>query len=727
VFSLALAVRVEQMAAGGSRLAGAIKSRPRGRVLEALAEHEADLATCSIVWPASERARLGKRGRMPSAADGRMCFGGLPACTPACYGLLMPSSSRAALLTVFCAVCGTARAEPVSFDVAMLPDFTMEVVASCGIAVQSAAAGQLLRNTYGLGLGIVGSGPDDTSIDGGEALAVRFVERNFDPTEALGSSYFVSRAGNENGTGEAGDAFVEAFDTLGNSLGGASVSGTGKQTVGELVGKVPVSSFQITSTEDSQTVGSFGRFSPPVALDLSFTFLPEFQTPKLELCRATLVGSNTLRIGPPNGLGVVGGLSDDTVDGFEFVTIDFGGLARDVTITSVGSDENMNGTEGDGFVEAFGIDGASLGAVSVTAVGEQSVSQLFGDALLCGFRFTANVDATSFLFISFLSEPEVKLLVAAPNGQEVEAFDGTTGVALGDFTSGGPTSKSPSGIAFGGPQGNLFVKHWSGEGTIEEYDGVTGAYIRTFPSGGVLEGGVGLALGPEGHLYAPDSTRGISRWDTTSGLSLGTFVAAGAGGLEWPTVARFGPDGNLYVGSLNFVSDVHEVLRFDGTTGAFIDVFVANGSGGLVGPRDHAFGPGGDLFVSSHPMGEVLRFDGMTGEFEQVFASSLTFPYGLAWGPGADLFVAEGGKGTVHRLDGGTGGSLGVFASGTNGAPTFLVFTPEPEGAALAGCAVALLALLRLRARRRLEAPLDVGPSFAKRMVLRRRSSRAGR
>jgi tRNA(fMet)-specific endonuclease VapC len=92
-----------------------IKSRPNERVLEALAEHDSELATCSIVWHelrygasrlsaskkrraieayleeavrsalpilpydeeaatwhASERARLGKRGRLPSSADGQI-------------------------------------------------------------------------------------------------------------------------------------------------------------------------------------------------------------------------------------------------------------------------------------------------------------------------------------------------------------------------------------------------------------------------------------------------------------------------------------------------------------------------------------------------------------------------------------------------------------------------------------------------------------------------------
>lgn len=92
-----------------------IKSQPNERVLEALSDHDGELATCSIVWHelqygaarlspskkrraieayleeavrsalpilpydeeaaawhARERARLGRRGRSPSAADGQI-------------------------------------------------------------------------------------------------------------------------------------------------------------------------------------------------------------------------------------------------------------------------------------------------------------------------------------------------------------------------------------------------------------------------------------------------------------------------------------------------------------------------------------------------------------------------------------------------------------------------------------------------------------------------------
>src|SRR5262249_59406016 len=89
------------------------------------------------------------------------------------------------------------------------------------------------------------------------------------------------------------------------------------------------------------------------------------------------------------------------------------------------------------------------------------------------------------------------------------------------------------------------------------------------------------------------------------GAALGAFVAGG--NLSGPVHAVFGPDGNLYVSSI----DNGKVLRYNGTTGAFLNTFVDNiphgfvvtdpqtQAGFAIGPLGLAFGPDGNLYVSN--------------------------------------------------------------------------------------------------------------------------------
>ena len=53
---------------------------------------------------------------------------------------------------------------------------------------------------------------------------------------------------------------------------------------------------------------------------------------------------------------------------------------------------------------------------------------------------------------------------------------------------------------------------------------------------------------------------------------VGTFVAAGSGGLYLPTALAFGPDRSLYVCSFY----TNQILRYDGKTGAFLNAFLGN-------------------------------------------------------------------------------------------------------------------------------------------------------
>lgn len=46
-----------------------------------------------------------------------------------------------------------------------------------------------------------------------------WIQFTFTGAPATGVGYFVSSAGNQNGTGGTGDRFLEAFDALGEQLG----------------------------------------------------------------------------------------------------------------------------------------------------------------------------------------------------------------------------------------------------------------------------------------------------------------------------------------------------------------------------------------------------------------------------------------------------------------------------------------------------------------------------
>jgi hypothetical protein len=192
---------------------------------------------------------------------------------------------------------------------------------------------------------------------------------------------------------------------------------------------------------------------------------------------------------------------------------------------------------------------------------------------------------------------------------------------------------------------DLFASN-QGANNILRYHERTGDFLGEFIPAG--SGGLGipdgLLFGPEGNLYVGSlETDSILRYDgitgdplPSAGNSGATFVPSGSGGLTFGSPGSddawmiFGRDGNLYVKSGGIHGSPGSVLRFNGATGEFIDVFVPEGSGGLTGPRALVFGPDGNLYVNSSDPGpgSVLRYDGTTGVFLDVFVPADSDPYG---------------------------------------------------------------------------------------------------
>jgi sugar lactone lactonase YvrE len=291
-----------------------------------------------------------------------------------------------------------------------------------------------------------------------------------------------------------------------------------------------------------------------------------------------------------------------------------------------------------------------------------------------------------------------------------------SGTLARTFSSGG-LFVNPDGLAFSG--GSLYVSAQSsstGDGSIYQYDLSNPSAAPTLfaaDPGGVLSG---LAFGG-GNLYAADSSKGrILAFDAQTGTQITSF---GGGSLTSPIGLAF-QGGSLYVAD----SSANDVVKYS-DSGVSQGTFITAGSGGLQMPGELAFDSAGNLLVASGQGasngGAVDRFDSAgnpnpsSGKSGAVFASDpgLFNPYGLAISPTGAVFVGDrnsnqlngsGGGGHFDQLD--SSGALvqSVPFNGGNGNPYGLALgpaapaaAPEPSGAVSLAVSAAGLALLGLR------------------------------
>lgn len=207
------------------------------------------------------------------------------------------------------------------------------------------------------------------------------------------------------------------------------------------------------------------------------------------------------------------------------------------------------------------------------------------------------------------------VLRGTPTGAgRVLRYSGKTGAFIDEFVStrsGG--LRHPFSMVFG-PSGradgslDLFVT-FGDDNSILRYDGNTGAFVSTFvkgdgSNGPALDFPAGLAFGPDGNLYVPNTgfTGGlaaVTRYQGPNGSEpgafMGVFVTPGSGELDSPNALLFGPDGNgdarqdLYVASVRWTGNEDKakngsIKRYDGVTGKFIDTFIPYRSGRLNNP-----------------------------------------------------------------------------------------------------------------------------------------------
>lgn len=242
-----------------------------------------------------------------------------------------------------------------------------------------------------------------------------------------------------------------------------------------------------------------------------------------------------------------------------------------------------------------------------------------------------------------------------------------------------------TGLALTEAKADLFVSSFT-QNSVRRYDESTGAFLGTFiaaGSGGLNAPHRGI-FGPDGFFYQTSANNDlVLRYNGTTGAFVDVFIQNGTKGLpantlDYPVDLAIGPDGALYVSSqLN-----DSILRFDTTTGNFLGTFVSSGSGGLDGPSGIQF-HGGDLFVAGRFSDRVYRYDGTTGAFElEIGSGLLSSAFGLDIGGDGNLYVASGGTQEVRRFDPTTGASLGTLVSAGSGGlslPIGIEFGPDGD------------------------------------------------
>ncbi len=229
--------------------------------------------------------------------------------------------------------------------------------------------------------------------------------------------------------------------------------------------------------------------------------------------------------------------------------------------------------------------------------------------------------------------PDGLLYVTSVSTNQVLRFDAQTGGFIDVFVNAGGTPlNAPTDAGFG-PDGHLYVASFN-TGQVLRFDGQSGAFLGVFATGPGPGRSEMFEWGLDGHLYlATGQGNSVLRFDGVTGDPLpgplgaaGTaeFVPAAGSAIADSHHLTFGPDGHLYVASM----DNARIVKYDGTTGAFLGLFVtddpatgADETGGLNQPHGIAFGVGGDLYVTSFGTNNVLRYDGQTGAFKEIFAT----------------------------------------------------------------------------------------------------------
>ena len=160
--------------------------------------------------------------------------------------------------------------------------------------------------------------------------------------------------------------------------------------------------------------------------------------------------------------------------------------------------------------------------------------------------------------------------------------------------------------------------------------------------------------------FGPNFADGsVPRFEDDGTALPGSGIPQFSGGIGLPGGVTVGPDGNIYVASLNGLTGAGEILKYDGDTLAPLGLFGTmpfnppqemGGDPVAPSPARLKFGPDGNLYVADMAGASVRIFDGTTGELLPDTLNDFSGPTGLTFGPDGALYVGNFNTATIDRV-----------------------------------------------------------------------------
>lgn len=226
--------------------------------------------------------------------------------------------------------------------------------------------------------------------------------------------------------------------------------------------------------------------------------------------------------------------------------------------------------------------------------------------------------------------------------------------------------------------------------TIRIYDEQTGTLLASTTNSFTGETLTSVTIGPDNNIYGPQNYGGpgsVIEFDARTANVVkefvpynGTLSISETNLLTHPTVAQFGPNADLYVGSATFAGS--RIFQYDGITGTLKRKFVTDSA---VYSSIFAFGPDANCYLlcQSKNHDAIARFKTDTAEFLGIFAT-LPEPAGsgavqsLQFGKDGNIYLL---KKNVYRVNGKTGAFEGMFIdTSAVGMPAPLRMAIGPDG-----------------------------------------------